>query len=427
MKKLSVLVLALVMILLAMAPAYALPSIDQYASCTIKKAYSVYSGPGEHYYRANNGKAMYGGAGSVRVFGVTGDWILMGYGLSNGDYRVGYVPAEGLNYISNLRGDINYNLTFGSQVMYTNGVASISDDPIVKGKMFADIPADTQVIALATMGNWTYVELTLNGKPTRGFVYSYLLRNGDGSAPVAPAPAPVVTAAPTAQPQPVYTAAPVQTGNSLLSSLSHNCPNTGIMVPERFSPYQTHYLLTVADWVSRPTFTPVTYDSNATIVINGRVIRSGQTYQGITMTDEPQVVTIQVTSGSSTTTYTVYLQRRPSEKRTRVSAGYISRIYQKNGEWRIAADLGTVSYLSSDYSTGSRSSFSNKEYDSYDYVVSPNCLFYYGAPGSPIRLHTVNEFMANYQAFGNNLYTLIYIEDEIVAVIPYGVDESIYY
>ena len=188
MKKLSVLVLALVMILLAAVPAYALPSIDQYASCTIKKAYSVYSGPGEHYYRANNGKAMYGGAGSVRVFGVTGDWILMGYGLSNGDYRVGYVPAEGLNYISNLRGDINYNLTFGSQVMYTNGVASISDDPIVKGKMFADIPADTQVIALATMGNWTYVEVTLNGKPTRGFVYSYLLRNGDGSAPVAPAP-----------------------------------------------------------------------------------------------------------------------------------------------------------------------------------------------------------------------------------------------
>ena len=41
-------------------------------------------------------------------------------------------------------------------------------------------------------------------------------------------------------------------GTALLRSLTHNCPNTGIMLPETFSPYQTTYLLTVASWVPRP-------------------------------------------------------------------------------------------------------------------------------------------------------------------------------
>ena len=52
-------------------------------------------------------------------------------------------------------------------------------------------------------------------------------------------------------------------GSTLLRSLTHNCPNTGIMLPEHFSPYQTTYLLTVASWVSRPTFTPTAAPASA--------------------------------------------------------------------------------------------------------------------------------------------------------------------
>lgn len=422
MKKIVALALALLLVLLTAIPAYALISLDDYATCRFTKAYAVYSGPGEHYYRANNGKAMYGGNGTVRLYGVCGDWILMGYGLTNGDYRIGYVPAEALNCIDKLKGNINYNLNFASEIMYTTRATGISDDPIVKGSFYAEIPANTLVHALAVRGIWTYVELQLgNEKPMRGFIQSSSLRGGSGSV----APAPVVTAAPTAVPQ---TAPPsYYTGNSMLSSLSHNCTNTGVMVPSRFSPYQTHYLLTVADWVTRPTFTPIAFDGNAVITVNGQTIRSGQTYQGISLTDDPQAVTIRVTSGSSTTTYTVYIQRRPSEKRTRISAGYITNIYQKNGEWRIAADLGTITYLSSNYSTGSRSTFNNKTYDNYDYAVDPNCMFYYGSPATPIRLNTVSEFQANYRAFGSTLYTIVYIEDEIVAVMPYSPEGTLYY
>lgn len=211
-------------------------------------------------------------------------------------------------------------------------------------------------------------------------------------------------------------------GSTLLSSLTHNCPNTGIMLPAAFSPYQTTYLLTVADWVSRPTFTPVAYDPNAVITVNGRQVRSGTASQVIEMTDEPQAVTIQVTNAGASTTYTIYLQRRPSEKRTRVSAGYINEIYLKSTTWRIDADLVTLKYQGDDYDSGNRSSFNNGSVDHYDYAVHPNCIFYYGTKQNPIRANNISEFISHYQDYGHAFYTIIYIEGEIVAVMPYKAD-----
>lgn len=434
MKKCFVSMLALVLILSLALPAQALVSMGDYANTRFTKTFPVYSGPGENYYRANNGKALYGGAGAVRVYGVTGNWVLMGYGLSNGDYRIGYVTRDALNYTNGVEGNINYNLTFSNEPMYAKTAAPLTDDPIVKCTIVTTVPQGTQVTALARMNDWVYVEYQGSGKPMRGFIRSQNLTNQAGETlpamtatprPVYPTAIPVY---PTARPVPTQAPSyPSYSGNALLSSLKHNCPNTGIMLPSAFSPYQTTYLLTVADWVSRPTFTPTSYDPNAIIKVNGKVIKSGQTYSGITMNDKPQSVTIQVQSGNASTTYTIYLQRRPSEKRTRISAGYINKIYMKNNDWRITADLGTITYLSDDYSTGSRSTFNNKTADSYDYAVSPNCLFYYGTPQNPIRLSTVQEFMAYYQLYGSNLYTIIYIEDEIVAVMPYGADAGLYY
>lgn len=428
MKKTLVCLLTLVLLLAAVLPAQALINLDQYASARFTKSYPVYSGPGEHYYRANSGKALYGGNGVVRIYGVTGNWVLIGYGLSNGDYRIGYVKQDALNNMTSLTGSINYNLTFGNEVKYTKTAVPLTDDPVVKCKTLTTVAANTPVTLLATMDRWAYVELQDGPQKLRGFVRADYLTSTSGGVPVATQPpyTPVVTPRPTARPQ-QPTQAPSYSGNALLSSLRHNCPNTGVMLPTYFSPYQTTYLLTVADWVSRVTLTPTAYDANAVINVNGQTVRSGQASQVINMTDKPQAVNITVRNGSATTIYTVYLQRRPSEKRTRVSAGYVTNIYSKNNEWHLVADLGTVSYLSDDYSTGSRSKFENKTADSYDYVVSPNCMFYYGTPQNPIRLNTVQEFMAYYRVFGSNLYTIVYIEDEIVAVIPYGADAGLYY
>lgn len=211
-------------------------------------------------------------------------------------------------------------------------------------------------------------------------------------------------------------------GSSLLRGLTHNCPNTGIMLPEAFSPYQTTYLLTVADWVSRPTFTPTAMDPNAVIRVNGQIVKSGQASQIIQMSDKPQAVTIQVTNGAAATTYTIYLQRRPSEKRTRVSAGYINNIYLKGTTWRIDADLVTIKYSGEDYTSGNLSTFSNGGVDSYDYEVDPNCIFYYGTKNNCYRATNIANFMNNYLQYGSSLYTIVYMESKIVAVLPYGAD-----
>ncbi len=219
-----------------------------------------------------------------------------------------------------------------------------------------------------------------------------------------------------------YSGQEQNTGSTLLRSLSHNCPNTGIMLPSQFNPYQSTYLLTVASWVSRPTFTPVAMDPNADIYVNGQRVPSGQTSQVIPMTDEPQAVTIEVRNGSASTQYTIYLQRRPSEKRTRVSAGFINNIYLKGTTWHIDADLVTVKYSSADYTSGNLSTFTNGSVDHYDYAVAPNCIFYYGTKNNCYRANNISMFMSNYLMYGSSLYTIIYIESEIVAVLPYGAD-----
>lgn len=206
----------------------------------------------------------------------------------------------------------------------------------------------------------------------------------------------------------------------ILTNLSHNCPNTGVMLPEDFSPYTTTYLLTVANWVSRVSFTPTCADPNATITVNGTVVKSGKASSYIKMDDKPKQVSIVVTNlyGESTE-YTVFLQRRPSERRTRVSSGFINSISYKSNKWYIDADLVTVSYSSGNISTYKNSSY---EKNKYKYACTDSCVFYYGTMYNPIRATDINEFQANYLNWGSSLYRFIYIEDEIVAVLPYEAD-----
>ncbi|MBR6524679.1 MAG: cadherin-like beta sandwich domain-containing protein [Clostridia bacterium] len=205
-------------------------------------------------------------------------------------------------------------------------------------------------------------------------------------------------------------------GDSRLTSLTHNCPNTGKMLPETFNPDQLSYILTVADWVSRVTFTPT---ADGVIYVNGVQVPSGQKSQVIQMTDEPQQVTIQVVNGS-TTTYTVYLQRRPSEKRTRVSAGFITGMILKNGVPQIEADLVTVNYQSNSYADGNRSTWYNDSSYLYKYPAAAHCLFYCEMEDGTVRAVDSNEFFTVYDP--EDLFRIIYIEDEIVAVLPYSAD-----
>lgn len=210
----------------------------------------------------------------------------------------------------------------------------------------------------------------------------------------------------------------------LLAGLEHNAPNTGKMLPAAFDPYQDTYLLTVASWVSRITFTPTVSSPSAKVTVNGQSVASGQKSQIIEMTNDPQVVLITVSAYDAANaliaqnTYTVYLQRRPSERRTRVSAGYITQIDIQDGIANIAADLVTIKYQGKT----NLSTFINDTVYLYRYKTSPNCLFYYGNKQNPVRAVDAQDFLNRYLSGGSNLYYLAYIEDEIVAVMPYDAD-----
>lgn len=450
MKKFVSLLMAVVLVMSLLPTAFAAKAagdLNSYVTGTFNQGYNVYSGPGEHYYRVND--TRYGSA-KCRIYGTVGEWLLVGFGHS-GLYHIGYIPKDALNHCDDLSGPVE-ELTFLNiqDYVFERG-CGLTDDPVLDNPKFVSLSGGTPVTILGYMGSWAYVETQMiTGTPVRGWVMDYYLNSGRDDLHSVPQTAkPVVTNAPTAVPtqqpaqtivptlHPVVTAIPLPTQapvtqapqpsgrESLLSSLVHNCPNTGIMLPESFSPYQQSYVLTVASWVSRVTFTPTAYDSNALITVNGQQVKNGQKSQVIQMTNEPQMVEIRVQGvNGSVSTYTVFLQRRPSEARTRVSVGYIDDIYQKNNVWYISADLVTVNYLSDEYYDGNRGTIYNDSSYLYKYAVDEHCDFYYGSTNAAFRARDIYEFRANYPLTPNNLYTIVYMADEIVAVMPYSAEGS---
>ena len=144
---------------------YVLPEFQSFSLSG--SALPVYSGPGTEYYRAANNKATVGG-GRLRVWGTQGDWALIGYGLSNNLYRIGYIQK------SALPADLvvpELNFSYKTAVILTD--APLNDDPVIKPVMIYRIPAGTEVTLLAYetfSTHWAYIETTFDGKPIRGFV-----------------------------------------------------------------------------------------------------------------------------------------------------------------------------------------------------------------------------------------------------------------
>ncbi len=265
MKRRALCLMAALLLIGLLVPAAAESVLDVYATGSFGKKvnYAVYTGPGFEYVRANNGKASYGG-GSCRIYGVTGDWVMIGYGLSNGDYRIGYIYRTALDSLTNLKGNINYSLTFQAYTAYADDYCRVTDDPVMNNKMIYTVPQGTAVTVLSTMGSsWTYVEVQTPSGPMRGFVWSKHLYGGSApapvytplptSAPTAPAYYPYVTAAPqptaqpiavnyyiTAAPQPTATPQPLIVNNFYETA----APVTGAA--------NTYYHGTASEWLPTP-------------------------------------------------------------------------------------------------------------------------------------------------------------------------------
>ncbi len=128
---------------------------------------AVYSGPSNQYWRANNGKAELGG-GRVRVWGTEGGWAMIGYGLSNNLYRVGWIPSSRIPY--NL---MVPELTFSYASAVITSDAQVTDDPIVQPTWLFMVPRGTRVTLLAYetfVDHWAYIETMYEGQMVRGFI-----------------------------------------------------------------------------------------------------------------------------------------------------------------------------------------------------------------------------------------------------------------
>lgn len=141
-----------------------IPAIDTYQTIRLQGSHPVYSGPGTHYYLTPRAEVS---GGQSRVYGSENGWILMGYGLSGGDYRIGWVNASALPAGTNVS-----ELAFAYQPARAVNLVRVYDDPIVSPSTVFEIQPGGTFTVLATQrdGYYAYIETEYNGQPYRGFV-----------------------------------------------------------------------------------------------------------------------------------------------------------------------------------------------------------------------------------------------------------------
>ena len=156
------------------------------------------------------------------------------------------------------------------------------------------------------------------------------------------------------------------------------------------------------------------------ITVNGEYVPSGTPSSYITLSNEPKRVEIVVWgAGGSQTVYTVFLQRRPSEKKTGIAVAHIRSLEKSGAEWIMTVDPVDLVMRENDYMNGSRSTWTDASSERIAFTVDPHCDLWYGKPDSAFQAPDVMTFAAAWPNDGSDLYYVVYIEDAAVAVMPY--------
>lgn len=129
------------------------------------KTYAVYSAPNSKSVRGANGRAKVSTNGWVQVFGRENDWVLVQYAISDTQCRIGYIRNPELVAKTALP---HLNLTNVPALM--NVDADLTDDPLMSQNKLMTVTKDTKVSCLGILGDWSYVETSLDDKRIRGFV-----------------------------------------------------------------------------------------------------------------------------------------------------------------------------------------------------------------------------------------------------------------
>lgn len=130
-----------------------------------KKSYAVYSAPDTSSYRAAKGKASVSTGDDYKLYLTVGDWSMIEYRVSLRTSRFGWAQ------LGNHGDETTEDLV--RVPMLTAYDTYLTDDPNVSEYHQAELPTGTKLTALSHPDNqwaYVYVEATVDGKITRGFV-----------------------------------------------------------------------------------------------------------------------------------------------------------------------------------------------------------------------------------------------------------------
>ena len=128
------------------------------------KKYAVYSAPDKNSVRSAKGKAAVSTNDWIQVFGQEEDWILIQYAIDKDHYRFGYISAKALPKKTTVK-----ELGFPRSSMKTQCTVDVTDDPLFSGAVLTSLDSGKDVVLLAEMGEWAYIEVEGETK-CRGFV-----------------------------------------------------------------------------------------------------------------------------------------------------------------------------------------------------------------------------------------------------------------
>ncbi len=134
------------------------------------QTYAVYSAPNVKSIRGAGGKSKVSTNDWVQVFGREGDWLMVQYDVNDKFFRIGYIDAKAIPV-----GMTVPNLSLTNETVVTMEAVKVTDDPLGNQGTLVEIPADSHVIRLGFMGDWSYIEGTKEEKLFRGFVPSNVL------------------------------------------------------------------------------------------------------------------------------------------------------------------------------------------------------------------------------------------------------------
>ena len=128
--------------------------------------FDVYAAPSADAYRAAKGKAAVSTNGGIEVYGETQGWLMVQYEVSRNQRRIGYITADALPCDRPVR-----SLQFGWDTAKLTRKVVLTDDPFFSRSELKTLNVDEEVVLLAQIADWAYVEATMaDGRAVRGFI-----------------------------------------------------------------------------------------------------------------------------------------------------------------------------------------------------------------------------------------------------------------